>query len=180
MKPTFARWLYLGIAWMLAVPAQAVAQETTVPKGTKIPLRFASKVSSKTSKVGEKVYFTIANDVFVGNALVIKKGDRATGSIKSVKRPGRFGQSARIQIDLNSVRAVDGSEVPIQQITKTKKQGETTAAAGAASIGGGLILGPIGVIGGMFVRGRHVQVDIGAPIDVEVKTDSRVKGTVQP
>jgi len=173
-------WLpCLLAALVLRVPAFAAEQETVIPKGTRIPLRFASKVSSRHSKVGQKVYFTVTENVLVDNVLAIKKGDRATGIIKSVKQPRRFGQSAQVKIDLQSVKAVDGTEVPIQDITKTKKQGETTATAGAASIGGGLILGPVGLVGGLFVKGKHVDVAIGTPIDVEVKADTKVKGQKQ-
>ncbi|MCC6441911.1 MAG: hypothetical protein IT210_00485 [Armatimonadetes bacterium] len=161
---------------IMGIPSLAQAEEVLVSKGTEIPLKFASSVRSKTSKVGQKVYFTVSQDVVLGSILIVKKGTRTTGTIRAIKRPGKFGKSARVHIDLDAVEAVDGTPIPLQNITRTHKQGETTATAGAASIGGALILGPVGVVSGLFVKGREVEAKPGRALNVEVVRDTRVNG----
>ena len=52
--------------------------------------------------------------------------------------------------------------------------------AGAASIGGALILGPIGLIGGGLVRGSAISIPEGTIMFLETSGDVRVTGFPVP
>lgn len=50
------------------------------------------------------------------------------------------------------------------------------AGAGAASLGGAIILGPVGLIGGALVRGNAIRIPQGSTIFLETYGDTRVSG----
>jgi len=43
--------------------------------------------------------------------------------------------------------------------------------AAGASAAGYIILGPIGVVGGVFVKGHHIDIPAGTELMVEVEND---------
>lgn len=49
---------------------------------------------------------------------------------------------------------------------------EHMAMAAGASIAGIAILGPIGVIGGAFVKGKNVDLPVGTELYIQTKTDN--------
>ncbi|MBM3459950.1 MAG: hypothetical protein FJX77_15625 [Armatimonadetes bacterium] len=59
----------------------------------------------------------------------------------------------------------DGNRIPLEPY----KSGERFAVGGAAvSTAGAILLGPVGLIGGGFIKGRHVTVEEGTRIIVKV------------
>jgi hypothetical protein len=154
----------------MTLPAQA---DLNVPRGTRVRLTFAETLDSRTSEKGDTVRFKVVQDVYVAGERVVARGARATGLVTSVRKPRRFGRRAEIKIDLVGVRAVDGKQLPLERYST----GDRYSAGGAAAAGGGLIvLGPIGLAAGAFVKGKHLKVDAGTAIDAAVSTDVRVKG----
>jgi hypothetical protein len=143
-----------------------------VPKGTRVRLAFAQSVDSREAEKGDTIRLRVTQDVFVRGERVIARGARATGLVTSVRKPRRFGRKAEIKIDLVGVRAVDGKQLPLERY----KTGDRYSAGGAAAAGGGLVvLGPIGLAAGAFVKGKHVKVDAGTAIDAALSADVRVR-----
>jgi hypothetical protein len=52
--------------------------------------------------------------------------------------------------------------------------------AGAASIGGAILLGPAGLIGGLFIRGNSVKIPEGTIMFLETSGDVRVSAYPVP
>lgn len=52
--------------------------------------------------------------------------------------------------------------------------------AGAASLGGALLLGPAGLLGGVFVRGNAIRIPQGTIMFLETSGDVRVSGYPVP
>lgn len=152
----------------LAVVASSLA--TTVPQGTDVTLAFKQSLSSKTARAGDKVRMEVLNDVRVGGTTVLRAGTPVTAIIEKVDKSGRFGKNARIRLTLNPVNGI-----PLQPREKGKAfQGGKTDKAAIASGAGALVLGPIGLVGGVFINGRNVNIKPGDKIDTEVSRTVRV------
>lgn len=149
---------------MLLTAADVSAAEP-VPPGTRITLQFDRSVSTRTARKGGTVPLRVYSPVVVRGKTLIDQDAPATGVVTSVRRPGRFGKRGELKIRLVSVRDRSGARVPLEAYTS----GDRFSAGGpGASAAGLLVLGPIGLAGGAFVKGKHVTIDRGTRIQAVV------------
>jgi len=141
-----------------------LAAATEVPKGTDVTLTFQQNLSSKTAKPGDRVHLQVARDVMVGNATVLKAGTPVTGIIERVSKKGVFGKNASIRLTINPVNGV-----PLQPREKGHDvKGSRTDHAAEASGAGLILLGPVGLVGGLFIQGKTVNIHPGDKLETEV------------
>lgn len=156
-----------------------VSQEIVIPAETIIPMVIQDELNSKTAQEGDIVRFAVAEDVLVDDVVVIPRGMEATGTITKARKSGRFGKDGKIEITFDSVRAADSTPVPLTVGEKTKDEYKRTAGAVGASAAGAIILGPVGLVGGLFVHGNDVTIDSGTTMYAETKEDTEVVGFQQ-
>lgn len=156
-----------------------VSQEIVIPAETIIPMAIQDELNSKTAQEGDIVRFAVAEDVLVDDVVVIPRGMEATGTITKARKSGRFGKDGKIEITFDSVRAADSTPVPLTVGEKTKDEYKRTAGAVGASAAGAIILGPVGLVGGLFVHGNDVTIDSGTTMYAETKEDTEVVGFQQ-
>ena len=138
------------------------------PAGTLVKLSLEEDLSSRSSKQGEMVKFKVVNPVKVGIKTVISKGATAQAQISEIRGPGNFGRNARIKLNFLYVVDRKGNRVPIELGEQAAKINQQEGYAIGASAAGFLLLGPIGLVGGIFVHGKHVELDKGTKLFVEV------------
>jgi hypothetical protein len=155
----------------LAFAAPVMADEIDVPKGTNVDLAFDQSLSDTTAHDGQIVSLHVDKDVMVDGRTIIRAGTPVTGRITAVKKRARFGVNARIQMLIRPIKTVNNQSVPIGYKTKSTSNGKTAGAA-AASVGGAVVLGPVGLVGGYFIVGKHVNVKPGDKTTVEVDQDT--------
>ena len=155
-----------------------VVETVTLPKDSVIKLEFAEDLSSKTAQAGDVVKYKVADNVFVNDVLVIPKGAEGLGKVTKVVGPRMFGQDARIDVDFGFLYAIDNTHVKVFLGEIAKQEAKTIAGAAGATIGGMVVLGPIGVIGGAFVTGKSVNIPAGSITFVQVKGDTEIQGMV--
>jgi len=161
-------------ALLFAVAAAAAGTDgwAKIPQGTRVPLELVSGLSTKTAVQGRQVDLRVAEDVWVGTHLLVHKGETTKAVVGEVTQPGSFGKSGGLSLDFGNVRAVDGTLVDLGVWSRDQKEGRGYAAG--ASIGGAAVLGPIGLVGGLFVKGSHVELPAGHRIDAAVRWDAVV------
>jgi len=151
------------------------AETVMVKEGTDVPLVFAQKVSSKTAKEGQMVNLKVEKNVMVDGTVVIPAGTPVTAVIENVEKQGRFGKNAVIEFSINPVM-VNGQTIQLQNRQKGLKfQGGHTGNAAAASVGGAVLLGPLGLLGGYGVVGKPVAIDPGMKVKTEVASTVAVR-----
>lgn len=104
-----------------AIPAAAQAakattmqtEDYTIPEGTEFKLQLHTTISSKTSKVGDRVLTTLYDPVYVYDETVLPKGSRVDGHIGEVKAAGRRGRSGLITIVFDSVELPSGEKMAL-------------------------------------------------------------------
>lgn len=154
---------------MIALGAAAVVSfaQVVVQKGTDVDLQFEQRLYSKDATAGQTVRLAIAHDVIVDGQRILKEGTPVTGIITKVDHRDHFGKNARVRIALNPVRS-HGGYVYLEPRDKQSITGRRSDTAGAASAGGALVLGPVGLIGGYFVVGKPVKIQVGDPLYTQV------------
>ncbi len=153
-------------------------QQVTLPKDSVIKVEFTQELGNKINKVGDEVAFKAADNLYVNDVLVLPKGATGVGKVKKVVQPGMFGKDGRVDIDFMYIYGTDGTEIPVFVGELAEQQAKSYAGAAGAAIGGMIILGPIGAVGGAFVKGSSVTIPVGSVTYVQTTEDVTMQGVV--
>lgn len=151
------------------------ANADLIPRGTAVSLVFDQDLYSKTAKVGDTVMMHVDRDVIVGGRVIIQAGTREDALIAGVSGRGRFGKNASIRLALNPVNGSRDTMIPLQpRNAGSSFKGSRTDHAALAAGAGLIVLGPIGLVGGLFISGKEVKIKPGDRLESEVARDVRM------
>jgi hypothetical protein len=110
---------------------------------------------------------------------VIEQGATATGRIDKAKRGGHWGKAGLFVWTMQTVTAVDGSQVPVRAVP-VRLRGDSKGAKVAAQmiITGALLpfIAPVALLHG-FKRGKDAFIPAGKRYSIFVEGGSAVKPT---
>lgn len=149
-----------------------------LPANTVFKISLNDDVNSKLNQVGDEVTFTVQEDVMVGDVLVLPRGSQGSGVVTKVSRPKSFGRSGQLDISFDQVFSVDDESIPTVLGPESKEKLKMEAAAVGASTIGALALGPIGLVGGIFVKGKDVNMPAGSELYIQTSEAVTTKGLV--
>lgn len=135
-----------------------------LPEGTQIRLRLRRYLFSKTAKVGDVIVLQTSGDTVIGGVTVIRKGAKARGRIEDLTKAKSFERAAGIAFAIESVKAVDGTEVALRA-DETQLKGKSRVAAA---------LFTAGIFGGLF-RGDQVGIRAGTELLAAVAEDNHIR-----
>ena len=150
-----------------------------LPADTVFKVALNDDVGSKTSQVGDPVSFTVQEDVLVGDVLVLPRGTQGSGVVTEVSRPKSFGRSGKVDVSFDQVFSVDDEAIPTVLGPEAKEKLKMEAAAVGASTIGALALGPIGLVGGLFVKGKDAVLPAGSELYIQTAQPVTTKGLVR-
>jgi hypothetical protein len=144
---------------------KAAAMEVAVPDGTEVKLQLLDHLSSATAMVGQKVRLEVVDEVRVKDHVVIAQGASAVGTVTVAEPRKNFGRRGRLDFTIDAVKAQDGQNIRLR-ITKRAQGGERYVTAGVVSY--------FTLVGGLFVRGKDVEVDAGTQYSIYIDGERRV------
>lgn len=138
MRTFIAATLLLAALPLSAAPTSGT---NVLPKGTPVRLRLENDLRSGRDKVGEPVLFTVAQDVYSPNhVLLIPQGAIAHGHVTASSGRGAFSRNGRLSFTGDYATAAGGVRVPLT-FTVTVENGRTEDTA-------------IGIVGGSYTAGK--------------------------
>ena len=149
---------------------------TTVPQNTLVKIALAEEVTTKNVKKGDTVHFTVADDVIVDGRLIFAKGEPGTAVVEKVQQARNFGRNAKLELTDYKVKSMDGTVADAYVGEEAKEEMKQYAMAAGASLAGIVLLGPIGVIGGAFVKGKDIDMPAGTEMYIQTKGDTVLYG----
>jgi hypothetical protein len=96
------------------VSVTGAAEMLTLKDGTPVPLKFARGITSSDVMAGETVELYAADDVRVGDTLVIPKYSSAHATVMLARPRQKVGISGRLQLRFDSVHLADGEDAPVR------------------------------------------------------------------
>ena len=139
-----------------------------LPANTKIVLEMNQDVTTKgkTWKEGDQFNLSVADDVKLGNYIVIPRGTRGVGKITWLTDKGMFGKSGKMDVELTHLE-MNGTRIPIDGTYRQEGEGNTLATVGGVLLAGvfaGFITGKSGLI----PKGRELEAttEIALPVNV--------------
>jgi hypothetical protein len=92
---------------MSTPPTAASAERIVLKSGTEVSLVFATDLNSKTAVDDDTVNMTLAEDLKVGDVIVVKKGALALATVTNAKKAGMMGKAGELSIRLEYLRSDD-------------------------------------------------------------------------
>ena len=164
-RHTFAAasaFVALVVAVNVAVAAPAAFPIVLLPANTRVALRLLTPLDSATAKQGDVVEFAVAANVVLDHFVLVPKDAHVSGAVVRVTPPGLFGRSAAILIGYLDAPTMDGGVVQLKNIIISRTTVTTSVEeAAATSLAGAVLLGPVGLVAGAFVRGGSVEAPGG-------------------
>lgn len=147
-----------------------------VPADTLVKIALSEAVSSKNLKAGDKVSYRVAEDVSVDGVLLFVKGAEGEGTVKKVTPARNFGRNAELLIEFEKTKSIDGTYVDTFVGEAAKKEMTNLAMAAGASVAGIVLLGPVGIIAGAFVKGKNIELPEGTEVIIQTKAEETLYG----
>lgn len=148
--------------------------QVTVPANTLVKVALVTPLNAKDVKKGDVIKLQVAEDVIENSMLIFTKGAPGEAVINKVSQAKNFGRNAEIDLDFKNLTAVDGRLVEMTLGEESKKNMEQLGMAAGASVAGMVVLGPIGIIGGAFVKGKNINLPEGTELFIQTKSDNTV------
>ena len=159
---------------------QAKSDNTTVlqiPDGTLIEIEAPYTYNSQYFKPKDEISFRVVNPIKLNGVTVIEQGATATGRIEKSKRGGHFGKAGLLLWTMETVTAVDGSQIPLRT-TSVRLRGDSKGAKVATQmiITGALLwpIAPVVLLHG-FKRGKNAYIPAGKRYEVFIDGQPSVK-----
>lgn len=158
-----------GAAIARAAPQAVIlapATGTVLRAGTEVPLRLEEGLDSndKTLREGQQFRMSVANDVRLGNLVVIPAGSPATGEITDLRRKGMWGKSGRIVARVLSVRVGD-------RLIRLTGNFDDKGVTGTAGVVAAVAFVPIA---GFFMTGTSAKLPAGGGVKAFLDEDLTV------
>lgn len=150
------------------VPAAAAAAPPNVSgsailrQGTPVHLVFATDVNSKTADVGDKIQLKLAEDIRVGDLLLVAKGALAVGTVTQVDKTGAAGAPGNIVFQVESL---DANGITVKLSGSEVKEGQPKPPNAA------LLIPYVGLFT-LFRHGKDAEIKPGAPVTAYVESDT--------
>ncbi|MDU6912835.1 MAG: hypothetical protein E6394_02020 [Veillonella sp.] len=137
-----------------------------------------NSVEGSGTNISLRVSFTVAENVMDGNVLLVPAGTVGSGTITSLKKARSFGRNGALDITFDTIPAIDGTEFTAVQGKEAKDKTRSEVKAAGASVAGAVLLGPVGLVGGAFIKGKNIEYPAGATVYVQPQDSVTIQGLV--
>jgi hypothetical protein len=136
---------------------------STLRAGTEVQLRTEEGLDSndKTVREGNHFRMSVAENVMLGNMVVIPAGSPATGEIVDIRRKGMWGKSGRITARVLNVRVGD-------RLIRLTGSFDDKGVTGTAGVVAAVVFVPIA---GFFMTGTSAKIPAGAGVKAFLDED---------
>ena len=134
-----------------------------IPKGTIIDVELLEELSSKKNHVDDDVKLKTLDNIIINDVIVVPAGALVAGKVNKCTSSGLFGRAGKLEFTINSVRSINGVDIPLQY-TDFKEAGSDDGAVAVAAV--------VTLIGGLFMKGKNVSFPAGTKMSAKVVADT--------
>jgi hypothetical protein len=149
---------------------KAAPTKPTLEDGTPVKLRISQTVSSADAQVGQTVNFEVLEEVKVGETLVIPKGGVAWATVTEAQSKRRMGRGGKLNVNIDTVRLVDGEKVALRAVKDAKGGGHVGAMTGAI-VATSIVFFPAAPLF-LFMHGKDITIPKGTEITAFINGDA--------
>ena len=116
--------------------------------------------------------FNINNLEWTKNILLTAKEMRSPVILGVSEGAGKY------MTGFGTVAAMDNTPIKVTVGELSKQEAKTLAGAAGVAIGSMIVLGPVGIVGGAFVKGKSITIPAGSQTFVQTASEAQVVGVV--
>ena len=129
-----------------------------IPKDTVLSVILTSELTSKRARKGDMVPLKLAENLIVNGVVVVPAGAKVFAKVTRVTRSGMFGRAGKLEFTVDSVKAVNGVEIPLEYTAERKRHNDGGAVA--------------------LMRGANVSFPEGSVFEAKVAADTDLNVTI--
>ena len=139
-----------------------------IPRETILNAELTREITSKTAHVGDVVPLKLSENIIVNDVVVIPAGTAMNAKVTKATSSGMFGRAGKLEFTIDSIKSLNGVDVPLQYTT-LKEAGSDDGAIAVVAV--------VSVIGGMFMKGKNVNFPAGSKFAAKVTADTDLNVT---
>lgn len=137
----------------------------TLPAGSGVLVKIEEKVTSKKAEKDQKIKASVAQDVVLDDAVLIKKGTPVVARVGDVDSASLGGSGGSLKIEVDSTTAVDGQMVPLHYESQAKEGKDTRGVSVTGMFTGW----------GLLSKGKNVEIEAGTTVEAKSTAAVAVK-----
>lgn len=159
-------------------PSAQSPTKLILKEGTEVNLKLAQRLTTKGAVVGEPVELVLADDLKVGDAIVVKKGARVLGAILEGKESEKQkGEAHHLKIRVDFLKAGDVKIKLRGEEAAEGKRNKKAMAAGAVALGvSGLLLASQKRY--VFEEGTPVKAYVDEDVELAIVSSTTTLGSL--
>lgn len=165
LKKTFMKKLLLAILFVSFVSFGQETQRFTLQEGTVVKLSLDKDINGKYLNAGDKIEFTLNEDIIQGNYVVLKKGLKAIGTVKEAAKSKGLGKKGKLTFSIDYLYLADGKVIKLRnEVTKNLNGSGGVVAASA------VLLTPLA----LFIKGKNAKYPKGTVFDAYIDENTEI------
>jgi hypothetical protein len=145
----------------------------TLRSGTPVVVEATQTYNSKNLSEGQTVNVRVKYNIIFNKKTLIAAGALGTATISDLSKPGSFGKAGRIELQMQSVQAVDGQQILLSGVPMIAEGQNKKGLAWGLAIGL-FVLTIIGGAVGFFIKGKPAEVKVGTTANTSVASDTQI------
>lgn len=142
-------------------PGPDLPSTLTIQPGTFLTVRTNQPLSSDHNQVGDFFSGTLTSPAVVDGVVVAQRGQTVSGRVSAVERGGHGKGSSKLGLELTSLTAVDGQQVPLQTQLVTRA-GRSNTGRNVATVGTTTAVGAVIGTAADWGTGAAIGAGVGA------------------
>lgn len=134
----------------------------TLSKGTEIKVSLNEDISGKEVSTGQKIYFTLSDDLIQGNDIVLSKGLKVMGTVTEAAKSKGLGKKGKLSFDIEYLYLNNGKVIKLSSQIKKNING-----SGAVVVTTAVLLSPFA----LFIHGKNAKYKKGEVFSVFIDED---------
>jgi len=173
----------------IAAPAQTATEPAPLSfsasglpllgEGTAVKLRAVSPLSSSDARVGQSVEFEVAEEVRVGNIIVIPKSSAAFATVTAAQSKHSSAKAGKLEVSIDYVRLANGDKAPLRAGGAAVVTNNVPA---TTEVPAKVVFSPISASGKdvTIARGTEVSTCINSSVEIDPRKFGQVGGAMIP
>jgi PEGA domain len=144
----------------------------TLMDGTAVKLRLVDTVSSADAHVGQQIPFEVTEDLVVQGITIAPKGAQALATVTTAEPKKRMGRGGKLDINVDSMRLLDGEKVQLRAVKDTKGGGHVGVMT-SAMVATSIVFFPAAPLF-LFMHGKDITIPKGTDVTAFVQGDMKL------
>ncbi|HUJ40093.1 MAG TPA: PEGA domain-containing protein [Candidatus Acidoferrales bacterium] len=136
---------------------------------TPVRLKLTRTISSADAKTGDRIDFEVLEDVKAKDLIIIPRGGIAWGTVTEAHPKRRMGRGGKLDVNIDSVRLVDGEKVPLRAVKDVQGGGHVGVMTGAI-VASAIVFFPAAPFF-LFMHGKDITIPEGTEITAYINGD---------